>query len=872
MPFRRTILIVEDNELNRELLAAILDEEYDILEAENGQVALDILAEHKDRVSLILLDVMMPVMDGFTFLDRMKQNPEMDQIPVIVTTQSNSEADELAALNHGATDFVPKPYRPQVILHRVAALIKLRETASMVTVLQNDRLTGLYTKEFFLEKVRERLRLEPEGEFALVCTNIERFKLVNDLFGVEAGDNLLREVAALTMEQVGDGGFCGRLNGDRFIIFMNAEAERQARARLQETIDHVRQNIEESHDQGSLMRNMVMRWGIYPIHDRTVPIEQMCDRAVLAVDSVRNQYQQPFAIYDDSMRSRLLREQEITAVMEQGIREKQFKVYLQPKCDIRNNRMGGAEALVRWIHPEWGFMSPGEFIPLFEKNGFISKLDSYVWEEVCIKLQEWKQQGLPALPISVNVSRADVFQGNLVETLSGLIKKYDVDPAYLHLEITESAYTENPDLIVDCVNQLQKMGFVIEMDDFGNGYSSLNMLSRMSLDVLKLDMSFVQSEVAKPVSQSFLNHIISMAHQIHLTVVAEGVETREQMKRLKDEGCDLIQGYFYARPMPVAEFENMLREFDPQENESSADETYCDTMWNAILVVDEDADYRKSVKETFTTWYRVVETTTAEEAIHFLKTFGRNNTAAVILSTGLPDDGAAQVLKYLQSTTALWNLPVLATIPLNQCADKNELVYDADDFLCKNHPLFDLYRRVQRMVNVASFRQREFALQAEACRDPLTGLLNRRGLQNAMNSLRPSNMPVAVCLFDLDDLKKVNDEGGHDMGDRMLQSFAEMLQQMTRADDIKCRYGGDEFVAILKHIPNEEAAKAKGELICRSFRESAAKCGMEVACSVGIALSKVDRPIGEEMIEHADKALYEAKRENKGGCCLWEEA
>ena len=301
-----------------------------------------------------------------------------------------------------------------------------------------------------------------------------------------------------------------------------------------------------------------MKWGVYEIIDRSVPVEQMCDRVLLAADSIKGQYNQFYAVYDDNLRGKLLREKAIADVMETALAKEQFIVYLQPKYSLSDNRMVGAEALVRWIHPEWGFMSPGEFIPLFEKNGFIPCLDRYVWEKVCVYLHDWKEKGYPVVPISVNVSRADVYQSHLVDTLSGLVQKYGIDPACLHLEITESAYTDNPDQIISTVEELHRRGFVIEMDDFGSGYSSLNMLSQMTLDILKLDMKFIQNELAKPAEQSILNDIISMAHRMRLRVVAEGVETKEQTERLQAVGCDYVQGYYFARPMPVKEFEALF--------------------------------------------------------------------------------------------------------------------------------------------------------------------------------------------------------------------------------------------------------------------------------------------------------------------------
>lgn len=859
MSIKKEILVVEDNEINREILVGLLEDDYRVLEACNGQVAMDILKERKDRISLILLDIHMPVMDGYTFLDLVKEDEELSLIPVIVMTQGNSEADELEALAHGATDFLPKPYRPRIILHRVAGLIKLRENAAMVSQLEYDRITGLYSKEFFYRKVEEQLLEDPEGEYCIVGSNIENFKLVNDIFGVRKGDQLLKEVADMAKEMVGREGFCGRFAADRFLCFIKKDKEERDRANA----GHF-----EKLNVSSLFKSIVMRWGIYEITDRTIPVEQMCDRALLAADSIKNQYHQYFAIYDDSLRINLLREQRITSVMEQALEEKQFVVYLQPQYSLKDNCMIGAEALVRWNHPEWGFMSPGEFIPLFEKNGFIPKLDQYVWEQVCRMLHKWKEQNLPLLPVSVNISRADVFQGDLAENILILTQKYEIDPEYLHLEITETAYEESPDQIVKTVSSLRKLGFIVEMDDFGSGYSSFNMLSQMSLDILKLDRKFVQNELAKPVDRSFLGEMISMAHRADLSVVAEGVETREQVNRLRAAGCDYVQGFFFAKPMPVEEYEALLGQ---EQLEVEQEHQKINIHQNCLLVIDKDAEYRKMVKETFAAGYQVIESDHAQDALLCIRSSEQDSIAAVILSMDLPKQEILSVMHCVRQTPAFWNIPILATIPSNQCTEMLPLAKEADDFLCKSHPLFDLQRRVQKMVDAASFRKRMYDLQNEANRDPLTGLFNRRGFQNALAAIDIVDLPIAMCIFDLDDLKNVNDTYGHQKGDQALQCFSKLLCCQTRSGDVKCRYGGDEFVVVLKNIGDAETARQKAETICRLFHESGVGEQYSTACSVGIAFCDSEKELSTKLFEHADQALYRAKEKNKGGCCVWKE-
>lgn len=549
---KRTILVVEDQEVNREILCLILAEEYEVLQAENGQAALDVLHAHEGEVSLILLDIVMPVMDGYTFLSIIKTDPALSAIPIIVTTQNDGDADEVAALAHGATDFVAKPYKPQIIKHRVAGLINLsslQKTAAMVSLFQTDRLTGLFSKEYFYQRAREILAQNPDKHFDLICSNIENFKLINDAIGTPAADRLLCSFAKLLQERMKGRGICGRLNADRFTCLV----ERQL-----DYTDPLFQKDLERINAMSEVKNIVVRWGIYPVWENPAPVEQMCDRALLTAQSIRGQYGVYHAVYDDTLRRQLQRHQQIIDTMEIALEEKQFQIYLQPKYRVNDSTLIGAEALVRWIHPEWGIQSPSEFIPIFEKNGFIRKLDQYVWDAACKLLREWESRGIPSLSISVNVSRADILHADLAQVLMEIVNRNGVRPERLHLEITESAYTEALDQIIETTGRLQSFGFVIEMDDFGSGYSSLNLLSKLPVDILKLDMRFLQSEIEKSGNEGIIRFIMQLAHYMKLGVVAEGVETEEQLDYLQSIDCDCVQGYYFARPMPVQEFERLM--------------------------------------------------------------------------------------------------------------------------------------------------------------------------------------------------------------------------------------------------------------------------------------------------------------------------
>lgn len=858
---QKKILVVEDNKINRMMLCEILSTEYQVLEAENGQDALDVLKEYGERISLILLDIVMPVMDGYTFLSIVKENLAYSSIPVIVTTQSDGESDEVGALSHGAADFVAKPYKPQVILHRVASIIHLRETAAMVNLIQYDRLTGLYGKEFFYQRAREILLQHPEQEYDIICSDIENFKLVNDVFGIPAGDNLLCGIAELYTQYVGDRGICSRFNADQFACLLDHR-------------DYDNGWFIQLGNQVNALPNaqsVVMKWGVYHIKDRSTSVEQMCDRALLAARTIKGQYGKYFATYDDELRSKLLREQAITESMESALDEGQFTIYLQPKYSIKDDRLAGAEALVRWIHPEWGMQSPAEFIPLFEKNGFITKLDQYVWDKACSVLQDWNTKGYPPLSISVNVSRADIYNADIADILLQTVKKYNILPSRLHLEITESAYTENPSQIVDTVGQLRKLGFVIEMDDFGSGYSSLNMLHKMPIDILKLDMKFIQSETAKPVNQGILRFIIGLARWMELGVVAEGVETREQLERLREIGCDYVQGYYFARPMPCPEFEALLKKHQGDlELELHLDRTAPEGKWSQVLLVaDEDAKYRAEVRETFSGRFQVVEAQSGEEVLSYVAHFG-SSIAAMILSLTLSGPDGFTVLEVLQREKEVWNIPVVATAPSSEWVEEKALDLGVDDFAGKPHSQKSLWKRVLHAMGVNAVWEREHMLQQDAYRDCLTGLMNCRGLASAVNSLRKEDAPLAFYLFDLEGFRTVNDTRGHVEGDRLLLKFSALLRSHTRSTDILARYGGDEFIVILKQMDSPDRVLRRGEEICQSVRKRGSGLTGLSACSGGIVLWDGETPL-TEVIERAAKALHAAKVCNRGGCCIWEE-
>lgn len=412
-----------------------------------------------------------------------------------------------------------------------------------------DELTGIYNKQAFYTKTKEMLLDNPDKNFDLLRINIERFKVLNDLFGESTGDKLLRYIGKFLKEINLPLCVSGRLYADNFVVCY--EAGKGDSRRMINTLQMVA-------DSFAINNRTILSFGLYRIDDKTLPVSVMCDRANMALWKAKGNFKNPYCEYDEKMRQQVLKEQKIINAMEMAIQNKEFTLYLQPKYNIEKGTIIGAEALVRWISQENGFISPGDFIPVFENNGFVYEVDKFIWEESCRYLRKWLDEGREVHPISVNVSRIDLYDPKLVKHLVDLREKYQLPSQYLELEITESAYTEDPEQIITITRQLREAGFVILMDDFGTGYSSLNMLKDIQIDVLKLDMGFLKSSDYSAKGGNILTAILKMAESLKMQTIAEGVETKEQVEFLKSIGCKYVQGFYYSKPLPVGEFEKLI--------------------------------------------------------------------------------------------------------------------------------------------------------------------------------------------------------------------------------------------------------------------------------------------------------------------------
>lgn len=422
-----------------------------------------------------------------------------------------------------------------------------------------DAATGLLGKEAFFDEAAAYLRHSGARDVSIVCFDVDHFKLFNDLHGLDCGDELLRYLGrALALRFSPDGAQpLARLAADTFALC--------ATGIRPERVERILVDISSECPNGI---DAIVRAGVYRIEDPASPVSIMCDRAVIALRTVKGSYFDRVALYDPGMREALVLEREVVAGVESALREDRIELFLQPKCNIRTGKIVGAEALARWRHPERGIVAPGEFIPLIERNGLVCSLDLRVWEKTAAWIRGLIDEGVQPVPVSVNVSRADIYLVDVAAELHALVERYGIEPSLIEVEITESAYSERPDRIVAAFDELAERGFTVLMDDFGSGYSSLNMLKDINVDVLKIDMRFLDRDDRR--SKDIMESVIRMARWLDLPVIAEGVETREQVNFLLDVGCSYAQGYYYARPMEAAAFEALLTDGSKVQHEQCA--------------------------------------------------------------------------------------------------------------------------------------------------------------------------------------------------------------------------------------------------------------------------------------------------------------
>lgn len=443
-----------------------------------------------------------------------------------------------------------------------------------------DGLTGLYSRQYFFAQAEKVLSTHQRKEYIVVCSNIVKFKLVNELFGTSAGDYVLKTLGEVVRSWQRDShgrDIFGRLHSDHFVGCLPL-----GRLHIRSFIEYCQAVLEKL----DLNINVNFTFGIYKVNDENMTVKEMTDCAIVALQSVTPNGIKPYAVYDNIMHDKMRRDQMLAASMKNSLDRGEFQVFYQPMYDFSTKQIIRAEALIRWFHHELGTVHPNEFIPLFERNGMIVALDQYIWEAVCRYQRQCLNAMRSIVPVSVNVSRVDFYHQDIVELLTILLRKYDLPPHVLELEVTESAYMDDPRQMRVILTQLKEVGFHILMDDFGSGYSSLNMLMNLPVDTLKIDMLFIRQMDISQRAGDIIGSIVQMAQWLNLETVMEGVETREQSEYLKNIGCNAGQGYYFSKPISETDFFHFMDEYTPPVSEEIINIDYNMSCYKTIMAYD----------------------------------------------------------------------------------------------------------------------------------------------------------------------------------------------------------------------------------------------------------------------------------------------
>ncbi len=841
-----TILIVEDSAINRKILRGILESDYEIVEAENGEVALNILREGK-KIDFIILDLMMPVMDGLEFLKAIKQDERFDNIPLIVNSHADDQENEFKALELGADDFIAKPYNPKVAKRRIANLIDKyvlqrevmqneidrtqeqlstlidtvpggiavlhitenifldyfndglcnllgytreemfsqlvldplkvvvqedrgqiieavikageRKPGEKVNVVHNwkvrivrknghmrwvqivakpmesepqyvhavftditeemevekqleesmiemkyraehDRMTDIYNREAFYKSCETLMSEKPDEIFVIGVWNVDRFKIINELFGSKVGDRILQGIAQSLQKLTAVVGTCGRLEADSFAICLPEPY-------LIEHMPEVLSLLSGSEEWGLNNYPIMSHIGFYRAENDGTAVNLMCDRAGMALMQIKGNYLERWCYYSESLKETILNEQELVNDMEVAIKEHQFIIHYQPMMDAKKQTVIRAEALVRWKHPTKGMISPGLFIPLFEKNGFISRLDMYVCEEVCRFQAELKKKGVPLIPISINLSRMNFYNPRLCKEILELVNKYGISPEDLEIEITESAYKENSNDLMRAIQMFQKHGFKVLMDDFGSGYSSLNMLKDLSIDVLKIDMKFIDDLENSERATNIMFSIIRMAQALEMDTIAEGVETRSQYEMLSCMGCGCIQGYYFSKPLPEEQFvDELLKNYNKEEVVVDNDKQ------QTILLVDDVQMNLEILSDILGDKYNILCAQSGNQAKEILKKeFAVINL--IISDIHMPDGDGFELLSHIRFNPLTEDIPILMVTAYDDAQNMEKaLELGALDVISKPYDSDILRRRIENILKISEGQNMELEVRA----------------------------------------------------------------------------------------------------------------------------------------------------------------
>lgn len=728
-----------------------------------------------------------------------------------------------------------------------------------------DELTGGMNDTKF-RLTAQQIMQEQQGQYVLVSMDIQDFKMINQVYGTQEGNRTLRYIYQTLRTQLRGDEPMARNYGDVFFFLLKNRDETAICTRLMkiyEAVNRFNQDLKEPY-------YLELYFGIYQPEDGQETLADMQEKANIARKQKKGDDRYRYNFYDEEEQRRNIREKELMGMVDYSLRNGDFLVYLQPKVQLDNNRISGAEALIRWKHPELGMLSPALFIPSAERYRMINRLDLFVFEEVCRTLARWKEEGRELLPISVNLSRQNMDTPNFLDDYRNLCRQYDVNPNLIEFELTETILFEDPQGIKCFIDEMHASGFQCSLDDFGTGFSALGLLNDLDVDAIKLDQSFFRGKNDTRRGRYIVESILRLAAQLHIRTVAEGIDELRQVEYLRQAACDTIQGFYFFKPMTVEEFETVAYEGKQLKTLSAKPEM--NEEQNGALSVLRDSSTEKNIilfsyfldedKVIFSIPFSPVlkdQTIIANAAALFRSSelIHKNDRAEFFRTV----DRCRREHIWVESTLRFY------------LADGRYEWLETHLHVHKNaNAVVGSEMITGILVNMTGWKSELNRWKEKANRDALTGLYNREFFEhNVRGQLRSEELHSAALIFiDVDDFKRANDTLGHAFGDDILCCMAKRILGVFRHTDIAARYGGDEFVVFVPSV-GREILETRLQQLCEAFQQPYGNGAMnyQISGSIGAALFPDDGRDYKTLLEHADEALYQAKKSGKGRYALY---
>jgi len=567
------ILIVDDEPDNFDVIDTLLsDRDYQLHYASSGERAIASL--EAVQPDLILLDVMMPGMDGIEVCQRLKALSQWEAVPIIMVTALTTKQDLAQCFSAGADDFISKPINRLELTARVRSMLRIRQqykelasfstrlektvqqrTAQLRAMIFKDALTQLPSRMFLLQKLTESLQSE-ESSFAVISLDCDRFKRVNSSFGYALSNQLLVAVAKRLQQYLRPGDILARTGDDKFCFVFHLSQDAPS---IESFLETLLRCFEASFAIANSEIFVTVCLGVALSHGGQQTPEELLQDADTALYQAKMQGKGSYKIFDPQMHQAIFNRLTLESDLQRALKQQEFVTYYQPVVSLQTQKIVGFEALVRWQHPERGMVSPGEFIPLMETTGSIVPVGIAILEQACEQLQIWHQQGWTEWTMSVNLSVRQFACPTLLADIDRVLAETGVDPAYLKLEITESAIMDKAERAIALTKELRSRNIQISLDDFGTGYSSLGYLHRFPADNLKIDRSFVHQLQSQNRNYYVVDTIVALSKQLGLSVIAEGIETHQQLEGLRKLGCEFGQGYLFSKPIAATEVKELAK-------------------------------------------------------------------------------------------------------------------------------------------------------------------------------------------------------------------------------------------------------------------------------------------------------------------------